>query len=243
VFGLDNERARARLEPALNTVVQLLTSLEPITETTDWYELHDAVLQVRPYTQPHMPLAIATGGPEGLRMTGRFGAQLLTGGSPDRVPTMLETMREGAEAAGRTADRHQIWLGADMHLAGTREEAIRQIREGAARERFDFFSTVNGAPAPEGDRDTYAETLIGAGSLVGTPDDAISTIEHMVETSGGFGGILLRVNEWASREARLHSHELFSRYVMPHFQGSLLGPATAAEVASRVNHAREAVTA
>ena len=243
VFGLDNERARARLEPALTTIVRLLTATEPVTDTTDWYALHDAVLQLRPYTRPHMPLAIATGGPEGLRMVGRFGAQLLTGGSPERVPGMLETMREGASAAGRSVSREQIWLSADMHLAESREDAIRQIRDGAARERFDFFSGVNGAPAPEVGRDEYAETLARGGALVGTPDDAISAIERMLEQSGGFGGILFRVNEWASREARLHSYELFARYVMPSFQGSLLGPATAAEVASRVNHAREEVTA
>ena len=38
---------------------------------------------------------------------------------------------------------------------------------------------------------------------------------------GGFGGILFRAHEWATREQTLRSYELFARYVMPQFQGSL----------------------
>lgn len=243
VFGLDNERARARLEPALDAIMHLLTSTKPLTARTDWFEIQDAVLQVGPYTRPHMPLAIATGGPDGLKMVGRYGAQLLTGAPPERVPEMLATMRQGSETTDRRADRSQVWLGADMHLAETREEAVRQIRTGAARERFDFFSGVNGAPAPALDRADYAESLIDGGSLVGTPEDAIVKIENMLEQSGGFGGLLLRVNEWARREERLHSYELFARHVMPRFQGALAAAFAAEKSAQRVNRVREEVPA
>jgi limonene 1,2-monooxygenase len=41
--------------------------------------------------------------------------------------------------------------------------------------------------------------------------------------SGGFGGFMIRVADWATREKTLHSYELFARYVMPRFQGSLAG--------------------
>ena len=40
-------------------------------------------------------------------------------------------------------------------------------------------------------------------------------------SQGGFGGILFRAHEWANREQTLRSYELFARYVMPRFQGSL----------------------
>lgn len=241
VFGLDSEQARARLAPALEAIVHLLTSHEPLTTATDWFELRDAVLQTGPYTRPHMPLAIATGGPAGLRLVGRFGAQLLTGAPPERVPDMVEVMREEAEAVGRSADFSQVWLGADMHLAETRDDAVRQIRKGAARERFDFFSAVNGAPVPETSRDEYADSLLAGGALIGTPDDAIARISDMLEQSGGFGGLLLRVNEWASREDRLHSYELFARHVIPRFQGSLVAATAAEQIAQHVNRARAEV--
>jgi limonene 1,2-monooxygenase len=41
--------------------------------------------------------------------------------------------------------------------------------------------------------------------------------------SGGFGGFMVRVHDWATREQTLHSYELLARYVMPQFQGSLAG--------------------
>ena len=61
-------------------------------------------------------------------------------------------------------------------------------------------------------------------TLVGTPDTVIRGIERLQELSaGGFGGVLFRAHEWANREQTLKSYELFARYVMPRFQGSL-GP-------------------
>jgi hypothetical protein len=43
------------------------------------------------------------------------------------------------------------------------------------------------------------------------------------DVTDGFGGLLLSANEWASREKTLKSYELLARYVMPRFQGSLVG--------------------
>jgi len=59
--------------------------------------------------------------------------------------------------------------------------------------------------------------------VIGTPDDAIEAIERIFELSGGFGGLLALAHEWAPREKIVRSYELFARYVMPHFQGSLVG--------------------
>ena len=59
-------------------------------------------------------------------------------------------------------------------------------------------------------------------TLVGSPDTVAKGIERLLGYSkGGFGGILFRAHEWANREQTLRSYELFARYVMPHFQGSL----------------------
>jgi limonene 1,2-monooxygenase len=59
--------------------------------------------------------------------------------------------------------------------------------------------------------------------IIGTPDDCIAGIERLQEISGGFGGFMIRVEDWATREKTLHSYELLARYVMPRFQGSLAG--------------------
>ena len=59
-------------------------------------------------------------------------------------------------------------------------------------------------------------------TLIGSPDTVIKGIKRLQEYSqGGFGGILFRAHEWATREQTMRSYELFARYVMPAFQGQL----------------------
>jgi len=59
-------------------------------------------------------------------------------------------------------------------------------------------------------------------TLVGSPETVSRGIERLREyAQGDFGGLLFRAHEWAPREQTLRSYELFARYVMPRFQGSL----------------------
>ncbi|MFL2644812.1 MAG: hypothetical protein ACJ0KI_03975 [Dehalococcoidia bacterium] len=55
------------------------------------------------------------------------------------------------------------------------------------------------------------------------PDDCIEAIERLQKISGGFGKFMIRVEDWCPREKILHSYELLARYVMPHFQNTLIG--------------------
>ena len=61
--------------------------------------------------------------------------------------------------------------------------------------------------------------------IIGTPDDCIEAIERLGEQSGGFGAFLVQTIDWAPREKMMRSYELMARYVMPHFQGSVLSTA------------------
>ena len=59
-------------------------------------------------------------------------------------------------------------------------------------------------------------------TLVGSPETVAAGIRRLLEqTRGGTGGLLFRAQEWANRHDTLKSFELFARYVMPQFQGSL----------------------
>ena len=69
-------------------------------------------------------------------------------------------------------------------------------------------------------RDLKSE--LGKETLVGSPDTVARGIERLIEQSqGGIGGVMFRAHEWADREQTLRSYELFARWVMPRFQGSL----------------------
>ena len=73
-------------------------------------------------------------------------------------------------------------------------------------------------------------------AVIGTPDDCIAQLERLQEQSGGFGCFLLLAHNWANWAATQNSYDMIARYVMPHFQGSLLNRTESLEYA-RVNYA------
>ena len=88
----------------------------------------------------------------------------------------------------------------------------------------EYFGATLGNPVPDVPRNQIAEHMVENNQwIVGTPDDAIAGIERLQEISGGFGKFLVRVEDWAPRDKINRSYELLARYVMPRFQGSLVG--------------------
>jgi limonene 1,2-monooxygenase len=57
-------------------------------------------------------------------------------------------------------------------------------------------------------------------AIIGTPDDAVKTIEHMRAVTGGFGGILVFAQDWANSQATRRSLELIAEEVRPKLNGS-----------------------
>jgi limonene 1,2-monooxygenase len=236
LLGLNPEEQQPRFLEAFEVVMRLLTGLEPLSVKTGWFELREAVLQLRPYTRPHMPVAVVTDtNPQSLALVGRHGTRWLTSLTPDRFGDSWWLVEEAALEVGQTADRSKVSMAVNLHLAESRERAVEEIRVGAARERFDFSSAVTGSPLPSVDRDDWAGHLASRPTdIVGTPEDAIEKIEAIQRETGGIGGLIIRSKEWASREATWRSFELFARHVMPRFRGSLAGLEAAEAVAGRV---------
>jgi limonene 1,2-monooxygenase len=55
-------------------------------------------------------------------------------------------------------------------------------------------------------------------AVLGTPDDAIASIERLVEKTGGFGTFLLFVHDIMNWDDMRRSFELFASEVIPHFR-------------------------
>ncbi len=225
MLGIDPAEQRARMEEALDVVLHLLRSDEPITRQTDWFTLRDARLHLRPFTHPHPEVAVAAMiSPSGPRAAGRFGCSLLSIGATQRAGIDLlgqawEVMEERSEQFGNVADRRQWRLVTMMHLAETREQAAADVEHGLA-DYARYFREVAALPLfPDAPIETIVDTLKGSGTaVIGTPDDAVELIQHLIDEShGGFGTILLQAHEWANPQATKRSYELFSQYVLPRF--------------------------
>jgi limonene 1,2-monooxygenase len=181
-----------------------------------------------------MPIAVAsTLSPSGMKVAGKYGAMALSlsafqPGGLINLPNQWTIAEESAARHGKTISRDGWRLLLPMYVAESRAEAFADVREGARRWAIDYFVNTIGRPLEfEGfsvHSDDIVEAMVqnGAG-LVGTPDDCIEAIEKLDAVSGGFGGLLMLAHEWAPREKIMRSFELFARYVMPRFQGSLAG--------------------
>lgn len=83
----------------------------------------------------------------------------------------------------------------NVHLAETREQALENIRVGAAAERCDFSTAITGSPAPEVPREAWAEELANRPTdIIGTPEDAVAKLRPILERTRA-GGVLIRSNE------------------------------------------------
>ena len=246
MLGIEPARTRPMMDQALDAILRLFTETEPITVKTDWFTLNNAGLQLRPFTQPHMPVAVASmQSPAGPLLAGKHGAGLLSMGlfmglrGAVDLKSQWGVLEEAAANAGRPAHREEWRLVMNVHLAETRAEALRQIREPAVRWLSQYQRDVLGRALPEGVPESRAvDAIVDAGSwIVGTPDDCIAAIDQLDEASGGFGGLMVMAQDWATREDQRRSYELLAREVMPRYKGQL--PGVEAAYARAVAHSAE----
>jgi limonene 1,2-monooxygenase len=229
MMGIDPVTQRPRMEEALEAIIALLHSDEPVTRETDWFALRDARLQMRPYSSPCFEIAVAAQiSPAGPRAAGRFGLGLLsigatTAGGFDVLGGHWQVMEERAAEFGTQVDRRKWRLVGPIHIADSEEQARKDVMFGLPQ-WVDYFERVAALPlVPEtDDPNKVLDALIEMGfAVVGTPDMAAEQIERLQQKSGGFGTFLVMAHEWADREQTLRSYELLARDVMPRFQGSL----------------------
>ncbi len=240
MLGIKPERQRAMMEESLDAIMRLMSDTEPYSVKTDWFEMNEAVLQLRPYQDPIVPVAVASvESPAGVTLAGKHGASVLSLSVP-RDTIRKTSLAELWSIAEETAAEHDKEMHREdwgvvmgMHLADTKEQAIKDIREGSARVVTEYFGRTLGNPVPDVPRDQIVDYMVDHNQwIVGTPDDCIAGIERLQELTGGFGKFMMRVEDWAPRDKIHRSYELLARYVMPHFQGSLKGIEASNEWAS-----------
>ncbi len=231
MMGIDHTRQREMMDESLGVIIRLFTETEPITYKSDWFELKEALIHLRPFQKPYMPVAVASvQSPAGVALAGKYGAEVLTitvprdpSAGPSDLAGLWSIAEESAAEHGQTVNRDDWRLTVPVHLAESREAAMNEARLGAGRYLREYSEGTNGRKAGfDGPLEKIIDHMVEAGSwIVGTPDDCIEGIKRLDEQSGGFGGFLVQTIDWAPREKILNSYELLARYVMPEFQGTV----------------------
>ena len=227
MLGIEPVTQRQRMDESLEAIMALLRCDGPVTMKTDWFELREARLHLAPYTEPHFPISIASVmTPSGVIAAGKYGLGVLSlgaglPGGPEAIAQHWRIAEETAEKHGTRMDRGKWRLVVNVHVADDDELAMRQVHRSERHETVTYFEETLGRPPGRSDDPLRDGVRMGT-TLVGSPATVIKGIERLVTLSqGGVGGVLFRAHEWATREETLRSYELFARYVMPRFQGSL----------------------
>ena len=227
MMGINPEVQRRRMDESLGAIVALLEGKDPVTMKTDWFELKEARLHLRPWTKGGFPIAVASvTTPAGWLAAGKYGCGILSigagvPGGPAKLADSWKMAEEEAAKYNRTISRDNWRLVINMHCAETDEQAMADVRIGEEIETIGYFSDVLGRP-PLRSEEPLKDGLEAGTTLVGGPKTIADGIRRMLDyTQGGAGAILFRSHEWANREQTLRSYELFARWVMPQFQNSV----------------------
>ena len=233
MLGIESTTQRDRMVEGIKAIKRLFTEEGGITIDGSYFKLRDAHLQVKPFQKPYMPIFVAnTFSPSGMVAAGQLGSGVLSiatfaPGGLNELPKRWKMAEDIAAENGNTVDRKNWRLVFPVHLAESKAEALADIRDGCNRWIHEYFIGTLGAqiqfqeyPNQPSSEMTADRMAARGGVIVGTPDDAVKSINQAIEASGGgFGGMLILAHEWASREKTLRSYELMARYVAPHFQG------------------------
>jgi limonene 1,2-monooxygenase len=235
MLGIAATKLRPRMEESLDIIIRLMTEDEPITHHSDWFTLEEATLQLKPYTHPRVPMGVtAVGSPNGMVLAGRFGLPVLsfivprTGGPEMSLSEFWTIAERSAAEHGQAMDRNEWRMVVQCHISDTREQAMAEVKKKLGEFQLHYGFETLGLQRKPGDPPPDPETALERGMkgdtvCVGDPEDMIAFMHRLEERSGGFGGLMIQAQEFATREQVNHSYELISRYVMPHFQGSIRG--------------------
>jgi limonene 1,2-monooxygenase len=228
MIGLNPTDTRELLETNLDIVVRLLAG-ETVSAKTATHQLFDAKLQLAPYSDGGIPLAVAAvASPTGARLAGKHGIGLLSIGATlvvegfDALAYHWGIVEERAVAFGTQVDRKDWSLVGPMHIAETDEQARADVKFGI-ESWFNYFQKVAAFPQmtmPGEQLDEMIDIINDNGAgVIGTPERARAQVQRLWDQSGGFGCFLQMGHEWANPAATKRSAELFAAEVMPHFQG------------------------
>jgi limonene 1,2-monooxygenase len=225
MLGISPSVQRDRMVQGIDVILRLMAG-ETVTEKTDWYNLVDARLHLLPFTEPGPEFCVASSAtPSGGRVAGTYGLGMLCVAATnpygfDALAVNWKIANGVAAARDKAMDPAALRLVGPMHIAETREQARANVRYGLGS-WAEYFAKVNpAAPRDTSGRDPVDVMIESGGAVIGTPDDAIATLEALYAKQGEFGAFLHLATNWADFEATKKSYDLFARFVRPHFATS-----------------------
>ena len=145
MLGIEPSTQRPRMLEAMDAIMRLLKCEEPVTMKTDWFEMRDARLHLRPYTDPHFEIAVAsTITPFGMIAAGTHGVGVLSigaglPGGPEALGLAMEDRRRGRREKRQDDGPQELARRRQRTHRRGRRTGPRRSEEGRARRDDDLF--------------------------------------------------------------------------------------------------------
>src|SRR3989442_6775616 len=214
LFGLDHTNPAAvhgRSAEVLDVVIKLWASEGRFTYHGKFFDIETPVSDpvkgrgyyMKPYQQPHPPIAVAASTPNSssMRMAGERGWIPMSSSLLPRpyLGDHWELVEAGAASAGRPADRSQWRVARDVLVAPTSAAAGERARAVLGRNyvkhqhpnrvgTIQMTSTKLEPSMP--DEAVTVDYLMDNVWIVGDPSQCVEKIHQLYEESGGFGALL-----------------------------------------------------
>jgi limonene 1,2-monooxygenase len=142
MIGISQKDTRRLLDEGLDVIMRLLRSEEPVTFRNERWDLREARLHLRPFSDFDIVVP-AVASPTGPRLAGREGIGLLSIGATtaagfDALALHWNVVEEEARAHHRPVDRSKWRLVGMVHCADTMEQAYRDVEYGI-EQWFHYF--------------------------------------------------------------------------------------------------------
>jgi alkanesulfonate monooxygenase SsuD/methylene tetrahydromethanopterin reductase-like flavin-dependent oxidoreductase (luciferase family) len=221
--GLTYEDRHERLRESLQFIMKCWYE----KDVFDWEGKHWRGKKVVALPKPFstLEMATATDSEDMIRMAALHGWTVMTTflEPASRVRQKGDQLVAAAKDVGGIASRRNLVAARIVHIAESREQALKELREGvtfeisiqAQRGFLDLMKKLYDVDVPNDSR--ALDLLEEAGLYVlGTPDEVAEKLKRFYDETGGFGTFLMIVGKgWATREQRAKSMRLFMERVAP----------------------------
>jgi limonene 1,2-monooxygenase len=191
--------------------------------------MNDAALQILPLQEEMECVVASMISPSGMTLAGKYGIGIISLGSMSSKGLMSlaqqwEFAEDSAKKHGNTVSRADWRVLMNWHIAETREQAFREAGAGLMRWHNEYNVGTLMRPGVEPYKsvdDALEKAASGptASATIGTPDDLVQAIKHLLTVSGGVGAIMGFVHDWANPENTRRSWDMVARYVIPEING------------------------
>jgi alkanesulfonate monooxygenase SsuD/methylene tetrahydromethanopterin reductase-like flavin-dependent oxidoreductase (luciferase family) len=241
LFGVDGAAGenRDKMVEAFDLMVKFWTSTGPFQHKGKHYKGGrpqgmgnlGLAYHMEPFTKPYPKIAIAglSQSSPTLRFAGLRGfIPMSLAWSPDYLVSHWEAVTEGADAAGKPANRKDWRVGCEMYVAETDAEARKRIINGAVGESWrNYMIPLLGKLGALGackhdqsvaDSDVTVEYLADNVWIVGSPNTVIEKLGRLQDKVGKFGCLLNVIYDHTDEMTAYREHLTALRQeVMPAF--------------------------